>query len=167
MSTAVESYVATATEFCTFIEGAERYSTGQFIHRARHLIPTIYLAALSLPHVETTDAETARDITGEQWDCTFKTLQKKLAEYDYYWEIFNPGEFEPEPPVSTLISDDLADMWRDSKAGLIHWDGASDTLRQQIVWDWRFSFHNHWSAHAVDALRTIDWAIGYHQIADA
>ena len=167
MTDPVQSFVSTATEFCAFVESSNELTPTQFIHRARRLIPQLYLCGLSLPRLDPTELDSPREITHEEWDLTCRSLQQCLSKYDFYWKIFDPGELNVKDPVNTQLSDDLADIWRDLKNGLIHWESASEALRQQIVWEWRKTFDIHWSAHAVDALRVLDWTVSYYDLSDA
>jgi hypothetical protein len=52
-----------------------------------------------------------------------------------------------------MLSDDLGDVYRDVKEGLLLRDaGFSDT---DVAWQWRFQFWIHWGTLAVGALRAL------------
>jgi len=68
----------------------------------------------------------------------------------YYWEVFDP--YVEEPPVKGSLSDDLLDVYRDVRRGLLLWDHNAP---QAAIWEWRFSFGVHWGNHAIDALRAL------------
>ena len=162
----ISSFIQAAVDYCVLIESCEQYTTDQFIHRARYQVAQIYLTALALPHIEITEDSLDRDISHEEWSKIDRSLGATFDQYNYYWHIFDPGELEPDEPVCQTLSDDLADIWRDLKPGLLHWNTTTDSQRQTIIWEWHFLFHHHWSTHAAEALRVIDWLINHHGIVD-
>ncbi|TWT56291.1 DUF5063 domain-containing protein [Allorhodopirellula solitaria] len=163
----IDSFAVLASSYCTLIEQHDTYTTEEFITRTRAILPQLYHCALGLPDIETTDEDVARNISHDEWSVMFTSLQRKLGINDHYWEIYDPLELDHDQPVAASLSDDLADIWRDLKTGLPSWADCSDTIRKQIVWDWHFSFHHHWSDHAVDALRAINWIAEHYGVRDA
>ena len=57
------------------------------------------------------------------------------------------------------VSDDLTDIWKDLKTGLLMWNEGKHA---SAVWEWHFQFTCHWGSHAVDALRQIQGWIQQH-----
>ncbi|HEY2412702.1 MAG TPA: DUF5063 domain-containing protein [Pirellulaceae bacterium] len=163
---AVDSFADLASSYCSLIEHHEEYSTESFVGRIREILPMLYYQALKLPDVESTDEEIRREISHEEWSRMFASLQRKLGVNDLYWEIYDPIKTDLDKPVAASLSDDLADIWRDLKDGLSNWSDGSPTTRQQIVWNWHFSFHHHWSDHVVDALRAINWIVEFYGVRD-
>ncbi len=54
---------------------------------------------------------------------------------DQYWEVFEPLEHEQPEPVAGLISDALADIWRDVKVGILEMGPcANQTSMSEAVW---------------------------------
>jgi hypothetical protein len=53
------------------------------------------------------------------------------------------------------ISDDLADIWRDVKMGLLAFDSGKPKCIKDAVWHWRFSFGSHWGYHVAGAIRAL------------
>ena len=167
MTHSIESFVDLASSYCSLIEHHAEYSTEDFVTRVREILPLLYHRALTLPELETTDQDIDREISHDEWSDMFASLQRKLGINDLYWEIYDPLKTDHDDPVAASLSDDLADIWRDLKDGLSHWADCSDTMRQQIIWNWHFSFHSHWSDHVVDALRAINWLLEHYGIRDA
>ena len=44
--------------------------------------------------------------------------------------------------------------------------GADGDLRRAIVWEWRFSYENHWGRHAIGAMRAIHALLYLHRIGE-
>ncbi len=159
MTNSIDSFADLASSYCSLIEQHEEYSTEIFVRRIRVVLPLLYYHALKLPDVESTDEEIQREIGHEEWSRMFASLQRKLGVNDLYWEIYDPLKTEHDEAVAASLSDDLADIWRDLKDGLLNWSDSSPAIRQEIVWNWHFTFHHHWSDHVVDALRAINWIV--------
>jgi hypothetical protein len=166
VTSSIDSFAELASSYCSLIEQHREYPTEVFVGRIREILPLLYHQALKLPDVETTDEEIHREISHEEWSRMFASLQHKLGVNDRYWEIYDPLKTEHDEAVAASLSDDLADIWRDLKDGLLHWSDGNLATRQQIVWDWHFSFHHHWSDHAVDALRAINWIVECYGVRD-
>jgi len=54
--------------------------------------------------------------------------------------------------LSGSVSDDIADIWMEVKAGLAAMEKGPEGMRACAVWYWRFSFERHWSRHAAGAI---------------
>ena len=160
----VEDFHRTARHYCDLIESVSQHSLPKFLASVRSSLTALYGFAIVLPELESTDEETVRDISHVEWTAICDAISEKLGRHDLYWEIFDPTVELADAPVSQTISDDLSDIWRDLKIGVDVWEFASEEMKKQIVWNWKFNFKHHWSCHLVDALRTINWLLEPHGI---
>lgn len=71
---------------------------------------------------------------------------------DGYWDVFYPLELEKEEPIFNMLSDDLSDIYRDLKDGLVLYKKGKIT---EAVWEWKLHFDIHWGAHLTGAQRAI------------
>lgn len=69
--------------------------------------------------------------------------------FNDYSECFNPLVVPPEEPVVSDLADDLADIWRDVKGGLLLYDSGSP---ESAAWHWSNHYSFHWGHHATAAL---------------
>jgi hypothetical protein len=86
---------------------------------------------------------------------------ESLGEIQCYWTIFDPTEnvFGNEKPVMGDLLDDIMDIYKDLKYQLMIFDLGTADSKENAVWGMRFDFWNHWSHHAIDAMRTIHYVI--------
>lgn len=107
------------------------------------------VSRLELPDV--TDEEELTDLVAtHQWTLV-RDRFAHLA-FNGYWAVFEPLKDAPEDPIFNLLSDDLADIHRDVKEGLLLYDqGKLD----DGVWEWRFNYDIHWGRHLTGALHAI------------
>ncbi len=114
---------------------------------AERLLCDLYRRALDLPDVS--GDEDAPDIPEAEWQKIYKRFQ--MLKPQSYSKLFDPCAIPPENEVIACdLADDLADIWRDLKKGLILWDlgGVNAASRQ-----WRVSFSSHWGRHVTGALQ--------------
>jgi hypothetical protein len=87
-------------------------------------------------------------ITSDDWKLVSNRFQKLPV--DGYWDVFDP--LKEEPAVYNTLFDDLSDIYRDLKEGLLLFTKGQVV---EAVWDWRFNFTTHWGNHLTGAQRVI------------
>src|SRR3954453_23869318 len=131
-----------------FIEWAESPATtdahGEAVAARRHVIGLI-AAAIALPE-GAPDLEAAT-ISHEEYKIVYHRFG--ALPFNYYSECFNPLRVPPEEPGVADLADDLADIWRDVKPGLLLYDAGSP---DSAVWHWSNHYAWHWGHHATAAL---------------
>lgn len=144
MNDPVRQFAIAARAFCAWSEGEPGTPEGEVVAALRHLTE-LYQDALNLPDsFEDIDAPSIPD---EEWAVVFRRFD--VFPFKHYSECFNPHVVPGEKPVVSDIADDLADIWRDVKRGLVlyscgHFDAAA--------WEWKENFRYHWGHHAVGAI---------------
>lgn len=133
-----------------------------FAQECLRAVLRLYDCALLLPTTELTTGESLDRIPHPDWEAVRKRISERLQRD--YWQIFEPLEVEPPAPVAGSLSDDLADIWRELKMGLLAMDNTHG-VDTTVVWHWRFSFESHWAQHAAGAIGGLD-ALCYGQFAD-
>jgi len=118
-----------------------------------HLVK-LYGLALTL-NFEGADEDLSDTSINRIDDEEYSVVLKKLSRipFQYYGEIFDPLVVPPEEPVIGDITDDIADIFRDTVSAL-------RTYREgnvhEAIWNWVFDFYSHWSAHATGGIRALD-----------
>ena len=115
--------------------------------RAATWLARLYAAALMLPPRDAENEDGLPDLPEPESD----RARANLARFNgwYYREVFNPDPEFAEHPVMGDVGDDLLDIYRDVKAGLVLFDlGDLDNA----VWHWSFLHKTHWGRHAVGGL---------------
>lgn len=111
----------------------------------RHLAALVQLA-LGLEEPKDTE-----DVEGEEVPATLLDNVKaslRSLPLQYYSMALSPMEVDGEVAVGDL-ADDLLDIYLDLKRGLLLWESGACLEAQ---WEWHYSFHHHWGAHAVQAM---------------
>lgn len=156
----VAHFRVAAERYCGLIEFGWR-SLGDllFAELARSLA-CLYAAATVLPIFEVeSDDLPADQFSDAQWRDAFWPFAGALRRDDVYWDVEPYTEGKPEL-VAGLLQDDLGDIYRDIKEGLLLEEAGFPDA--DVVWQWRFNFWSHWGFHAASALRAL-----HSRLADA
>jgi hypothetical protein len=146
----VKRFVDAAVAFCEFVEGP----VGNDLDYIRALITNLsqlYIAAVNLPDLGLPNSEVDEQGTDtEEW----KSVCNKFSGFvvQGYWHVFNPLHPDKSDPVFSVLGDDMGDIHQDVKISLKSYERGD--LRE-AVWEWRWSFRNHWGRHLVEAQRAL------------
>jgi uncharacterized protein DUF5063 len=142
-----------AERYCSLIERAASLEREEFVVQLAASLADLLSAAARLPEVAPTDAEPSGSPSPKQWSERFAEVQQTLAEWDGYWTTLAPCGESDNDAVMLSLGDDLVDIWRDLKEGLLALEeGAAP---EDVTWEWRFGFYSHWGRHATEALRAL------------
>lgn len=160
---------AGATAYCQWIEALVPLEEGsaapetiraaelRCASEARAHVLALLAAASDLGEVAPSSTEQDEsgpyDVAQEAWEeAHAKTAAVRLG---CYWQV-SPGTEADEDadPVLGDASDDLADIWRDLKRGVLAWEARD---YREAAWQWSFTFRSHWGTHAVDVLAQLLW----------
>jgi hypothetical protein len=148
----VAAFVAEARRYCALIEGVEPTGTRSFQKECLTVLLALYQRLLLVPMADPEEPELAGRISHEEWQA-IRDRTATRTEHDLYWEVFEPFARDKPDPIYGSISDDLADIWREVRVGLLTFDSGKPNCVQSAVWHWRFSFGFHWGHHLADAIR--------------
>jgi hypothetical protein len=150
---AVAEFREQAERYCALVEGARAYRRREYAALLVESLAGLVWAAARLPDLEPTPGDLPDQPTHEDWSERAGAVGQILGQWTQYWTTTETvGDDEPE--VTTLpLWDDLADVWRDVKQGLLALEG--DAPVEDVVWEWRWGFWMHWGAHATEALRAL------------
>ena len=107
----------------------------------------LHAAALALPKV---DAENENGLPPLP-EAPAARAKANLAVFNgfYYREFFDPNPSLEEEPCMGDVGDDLADIYKDVRAGLVLYESGE---QNDALWHWSFLHQTHWGRHAVGAL---------------
>jgi hypothetical protein len=141
-----------ARRYCDVIERHPKLDRTDFLGELLTILSQAYALGRQLPLPETkTEELPPTQMTQEDWGELFSQLHRYLGDADTYWRVLDP--YEEGEAIACSLADDLADIYRDLKEGLLLIE--TGTERDEVIWQWRFGFDTHWGAHALEALRAI------------
>lgn len=147
VSEELATFATTARGFCDWCEGAPDPDAER---SAAYWLARLYADALHLPQV---GPENDCGIPAPPADALDKAKAKLSPFWGWYYrEVLDPApELSDEPGMGDL-GDDLMDIYRDIRAGLVLFD---EGRVNDALWHWSFMHRNHWGQHATGAL----WAL--------
>jgi hypothetical protein len=150
----VTAFVEEARRYCRRIESGGSDNTWVFARDCLACVLRLYGAALELPAREPEAVKSLDRIDHDDWERMMRHVGRRLAR-ECYWEVFEPLERDRPEAICGSLSDDLADIWRDIKPGLLELDSPGEASVDDVVWQWRFSFESHWGHHAVGCIAAL------------
>ena len=107
-------FVTISVEFCSFLENTESPSRIEWIKTLAQILPLLYVKATLLPAIETINDEYIETFVTEQ-DYLFVSskVSEMLGEHDVYLDVFIDDMKYSDRPVSSFISEDIADIYQD------------------------------------------------------
>ena len=164
----VDTFIEAAEVYCPLIETYEQHEVSDFLAQVHPRLAALYHAALLLPNVEPTDVSLDDPIPSERAFRLLDELSAYLGTPDRYRLVMEPYELEEATKAiyEGSLADDLVDTYRDVKNGLLLWEGADASVRQRIVWDWRYGFAIHWARHAASALYVLSFHLDDEDLED-
>ncbi|MCP5503396.1 MAG: DUF5063 domain-containing protein [Leptospiraceae bacterium] len=144
-------FVKTAKSFCKIIEKNQDYKP-----RAFKMI--LYKSILQLLyHVAKLSDEDIYSVSKYDLDAStiFSELKEIFSTKNFYKEIYNPYDFNDIEPVIGSLADDLTDIYKELKPGLIKWKKVNKKKKRKILSTWKFTFKIHWGEHATGAVRAL------------
>lgn len=149
----IQNFVLAAEHFCEWLENPPKDSADHDPYEAIRLISTLYTGALLLPPVDVVQLHNFDRIPtlGPE---VLDSIRQRLAEFpfQYYWNIRQVLSMDGAEPELGEIADDLGDIYKDVKEGLL---AFQSDLKALAIWHWHQTWAMHWGAHAVSALRAL------------
>ena len=149
-----------AQAYCSLIDEEVDQGTQEgnaaFAHRLLTALTDAVAAALRLPEIDPSDADSPVDVSHEQWHACYRRIGQRIGPgAGYYWEASYPfavDEAQAGVGLGDLV-DDLADVWRDLENGLLALDAGMSL--NDVQWQWRQDYWTHWGHHAAGATRAL------------
>jgi hypothetical protein len=153
---AIKVFPRLARKFCTLVGTSKKQKPHEFLSEIASRLAELYSVAFLLPDVSRVTSKnrlSKKELAHrtKRYKILDEHLRTRLGAANKYWKVFDPPD--EKSLVSTILSDDLADIYLDLEDGLA--SQRNGVSRDDILWQWRFDFRSHWGRHAVSALTTI------------
>jgi hypothetical protein len=128
------------------------------------LLTTLAAVYASAPHVRDIPLPEGGEpipqearLTNDEWNTLYTHLKLTLGDQATYNAHFSPTRATAaDEPAEGDLADDLADIYRDLKPGLLAWHTGEDKYLGDVLYQWAHYGHvHHWGRHAVNAMRAL------------
>jgi hypothetical protein len=138
-------FAVVANRFCSVVDSASSIERTDLLLQIYRILPKLIDEAISLPDVRLSDGDDpaegnsqpafrARVRQSEQeWGQLYNLLKEKLGDWDRYWQVFDPTE--DDEAIFGTLADDIADIYRDLKEGLVLII-AHEAPPEDVIWNW-------------------------------
>ena len=164
---AINSFKNSSEKYCKLIEGINSYSPYEIFQECAKIFPILYSEALALPEIEIKgDKDEVDEIDHEKWNLIYLNISNIFGKYNLYTDVHDPIHPDKDEPTMASLADDLSDIYRDLKNGLLKLNNNYNSKIESVVWDWKFNFQTHWGIHLASALKAIHFLIFDHMEKD-
>jgi hypothetical protein len=155
-SRSVVEFVAVANEFCKYADRAQEIKGDELLRILQRLLPLMYLKASLLPELNPFFEEgNEKFVTEADWIKVHDTLREKFGTADDYLEVFDDKISDTEGPVTSSISENMADIYQDIRNFLLLYQTGTDEVMNDAIWECRLNFETIWGQKLLNAMRAI------------
>ena len=152
----VIEFVAVANEFCKYAERASQLKGDELLRILQRILPLMYIKASLLPQLNPYFEDGNEKFVAESdWILIHETLKKKFGTADDYLEVFDEKTSETEGTVLASISENMADIYQDTKDFLLLYQTGTAEVMNDALWECRMNFENFWGQKLVNAMRAV------------
>ncbi len=152
----VIEFVTVGREFCNWLESFSEQSREEFLDTSLKILPLLYLKANMLPKTEPIlDDFVERFVTEEEYDQIRLQLKMKMGGFDEYLEVFTDEMRHSDIPLSSTVSENLADIYQDIKDFLMNYRLAITDIMNDALAEVINHFETYWGQSLVNVLRAL------------
>jgi len=152
----VVEFVAVANEYCKYAEHASEIKGDEMLRILQRLLPFLYLKASLLPKLEPFFEDgNEKFIKESDWFRIHDTFKEKFGTANDYLEVFDEKINDSEGPVTSSLSENMADMYQDLKDFLLLYQTGTSEVMNDAIWQCRMNFEDFWGQKLVNSMRAI------------
>ncbi|MEA5129939.1 MAG: DUF5063 domain-containing protein [Proteiniphilum sp.] len=152
----VIDFVTIAVEVCVFLEKDEPLPREEWIDRLLKMLPLLYVKALLLPESVSTEEEfPATFVREEDYYRVANRVSEVMGEEDVYLDVFVEDMKYSETPVSTRISENVADIYQDIRDFVSVYQFGLTEQMNNALYQCRENFGLYWGQKLVNVLRPL------------
>jgi hypothetical protein len=149
-------FVTVSVEFCSFLEKMDASPREEWVKTLLRILPLLYVKATLLPSVEALDEGVSEIFVSEQdYLLVSNQVASILGEEDVYLDVFVEDMKYSDRPVSSFISEDIADIYQDVRNFVsVYQHGLEETMINALNVCTE-NFRSYWGQKLVNVLRPL------------
>jgi hypothetical protein len=149
-------FVTVSKTFCDLMDQLESINKDLFVDSMLRLLPLIYLKAGLLPENELiSDDDQETFATEEQYSDLSQTILNLMGTDNAYLEVFSPEISYSDTPVTSFISENIADIWQDLFNFISVYHLENDETMNDALFVCHTNFKQFWGQSLVNVLRAL------------
>jgi hypothetical protein len=152
----VIEFVTVSREFCNWLEGTQEQERKRFVNTALKILPLLYLKATMLPKPELVLEDVLeKSVSEHEYEFVRSSVQIKMGLFDEYLEVFTADMQRSELPLTSTISENMADIYQDIKDFLFSYRTAVTEIMNDALAELVSQFEMYWGQRLVNVLRAL------------
>lgn len=152
----VIEFVTVSREFCAWLEGVGNQSRPEFVGTALKILPLLYLKSGMLPKSESVlDEYLEKHVAEEDYEYIRYQVQTTMGRFDDYLEVFTADMQRSDLPLTSTISENMADIYQDVKDFLMSYRSAVTEIMNDALVELQTNFESYWGQRLVNVLRAL------------
>lgn len=149
-------FVTVGVEFCSFLENMKAPSRTEWMTTTLRILPLLYVKATLLPTVEIFNDDFPETFVSEQdYMRVSNQISTLLGEDNVYLEVFKEDMKYSDRPISSFISEDIADIYQDIRNFVsVYQYGLEETMKSALHICTE-NFRLYWGQKLVNVLRAL------------
>lgn len=156
LSTNDLAFIALTNEYCHTLETAASGDRGQLVAAMLRLLPRIYVAASDIEReVSYSDYEIEAALEEPAYDQVRQLLSQIMGEDDIYLEVFMDDMKYSDTPISTSVSENLADLYQEFFNFIVTVKDAPTEAQIELLALVKGDFQSYWGLTLLNVLRAL------------
>lgn len=152
----VIEFVTVGVEFCAMLESDEPMSRDVWIDKMVKILPLLYLKASLLPLTFILDNDMHETFVKEK---DYVRVQHKvssiMADEDIYLDVFVEEMKYSERPISSLVSENIADIYQDVRNFISVYQYELTEQMRDAIYVCKSNFEAYWGQKLVNVMRPL------------
>lgn len=148
--------VTVSVQTCLILEHASEYEKADFIDKMVRLLPLLYLKTIVLDNEPNQfDGYLQNFVTEDDYNYVAQNVRDLLGNDDAYLEVFMSDMQYSDTPITTFISENLADIYQELKDLAGNFQTGNEAVMEEALSAVLDSFRTHWGQKLLNALRAL------------
>lgn len=152
----VLDFVTIAVEVCAFLEDETSLPRDKWVDRLLKMLPLLYVKALLLPDTDPMEEDPLATFVREvDYSRVTNKVTEIMREEDVFLEVFLEDMKYSETPVTTFISESIADIYQDIRDFVSIYQFGLEAQMNDAICQCKENFRLFWGQKLVNVLRPL------------
>ena len=149
-------FVTVSVEFCSFLENEKVSNRQEWMTTILRILPLLYVKATLLPRVDfLMDEFPETFVTEQDYARVADQISTLMGEDNVYLEVFKEDMKYSDRPISSFISEDIADIYQDIRNFVTVYQYGLEETMTNALHVCTENFRLYWGQKLVNVLRAL------------
>lgn len=155
-SASVIELVTVGVEFCAFIENNDLVDREEWIKKMLHILPLLYIKTAQLPELmQINESLPEAFVKEEDYTRVSTKIGSIVGEEDVYLDVFVEDMKYSDRPISSFVSEDIADIYQDIRNLVSIYQYKLDEQMNDALYVYQQHFRIYWGQKLVNVIRPL------------